>query len=195
MKKNYDDESFNFNDLDELIEKMFGNISSLPNLGDINPNTHHHSISYRFGTEMDEPEIHINGEKVDNETLKNLFRDIGIDSGIFPRRMNFNPTETQPELDMKELSISESPEHFVVEYKDTCFEVDKDRDSALLTIELPGVEKNHIVISQVGQKVSVIGEKEDTAYKVDFDIEFTLDNTKTKIVDANNNIYQIHFEQ
>jgi hypothetical protein len=50
------------------------------------------------------------------------------------------------------------------------------------------------VISQIGGKVLVVGENEDTAYRAEFEIDFKIDNTKTKM-DVNNNIYQIFFKK
>ncbi|MBN2155750.1 MAG: hypothetical protein JW776_06885 [Candidatus Lokiarchaeota archaeon] len=191
MKNNDIDgfDPFDFKDLDEMIERLFGNIANLPNLSDINPNMHHHSVSYRFGTGMDKPEIRINGELVDDKTLLDMVKGMKFDTNAIIRR-NYNPTINLPVLDAKNVSINENPDNDIVNYEDTFFEVERDENSALLTIELPNVEKDQIILSQSGNKVTIIGENEYTAYKVDFNIDFNLDKTKT-VIDGNNNIYQI----
>lgn len=179
MSKKINDgfDPFDFKDLDEMIKKLFGNIGNLPNLGETNPNTHHRSITYRFGTGMDKPEIRINGEEVDNDTINDVFKNHGL-----------NSNKNIPKLDVKDIAdtiVSSTPQ-----YEDPYFEVEKDGNSTILTIELPNVDKDHIFISQIGKKITIIGENDYTAYKAEFENEATIDKTKTNIV-GNNSIYQI----
>jgi hypothetical protein len=184
---NHGFEPFDFKDLDEMIEKLFGNISNLPNLGDSDPKTHHHSISYRFGTGLDKPEIRLNGEKIDNETMKEIFGNLGVNPE-FHTNLDLNSTRNLPVLDVKDLSSTEIPNSPT--YEDTYFEVEHEGESTTLTIELPGVEKDHIFISQTGNKVIIIGENDHTSYKAEFVNDTVIDINKT-IIDGNNSIYQI----
>jgi HSP20 family molecular chaperone IbpA len=195
MKKNDEGVNpFNFKDLDELIEKFFGNIGNLPNIGEGNPKTHHHSITYRFGTGMSKPEIRLNGEKVDDETMSNFLGNLGPNIKITPNRINLGSDKGITELDVKNLSLAKNPDIPSVQYENTYYELDKDGDTQILTIELPSVEQDGIIITQSKNFVTVIGESDYARYKVEFEIDFTIDKTKTEI-EGNNSIYQIRLSK
>ncbi len=190
MNKKIDDDfnNFEFKDLGEIIEKLFGNISKLPNLGDINPKTHHHSITYRFGAGMDKPEIRLNGEEIDNETLNNFIGDLNPNTRIIPKKITLNSKNHTQELDIKNISISENPNPPIAQFEETYFEVEKDGETRIVTIELPSVEEDQIFISQSGDLVTIIGENEFMAFKVEFEMEFKFNKTE---IEGRNSIYQI----
>ena len=97
-----------------------------------------------------------------------------------------NSTRNLPEIDVKNISLSETP---VIQYKETYFEIDKGKNSLLVTIELPGIEIEQITVTYVVQTVTIIGEN-DTSYKAEFDVDFEIDDDKIEIT-GNNSIYQI----
>ncbi|MHA1111730.1 MAG: hypothetical protein ACTSRE_11555 [Promethearchaeota archaeon] len=189
MKKHDDGfEPFDIKDLDEMLEKLFGNISDLPNLGENAPKTHHHSITYRFGTGMDKPEIRLNGKKVNDEDLQNFMEKMGPNMRLTPTRVSLGSTEGIQELDIKDVSIPDNPDPSAVDYNDTYFEIGHDGEARIVTIELPGVEKDHILLTQNGSTLSIIGENEYTSYKAEFQLDFQHRNID---IDGINGIYQI----
>lgn len=190
--KAHDDgfDPFNFKDLDKLIEKFFGNISNLPNLGEGKPKTHHHSVTYRFGNSMDNPEIRINGKKVDDETIKDFMESLGPNVKMTPSRIRLGSDEGITELDVKDLSITESLDYPSIQYEDTYFEIEHEGYARIVTIELPGIEKDQIKISQSGSTVIIIGESKSAKYKAEFQLDFKYKNKK---ITGMNSIYQIRF--
>lgn len=194
---NKDDDGINpfeFKELDELIKKFFGNIGNLRNIGESNPKTDHHSITYRFGTGMDKPEVRLNGEKVDDETISKFLGNLGPNIKITPNRVSLGSDNAITELNVKNLLLAEDLDIPSVQYENTYYELDKDGDSQILTIELPGVEEDGIIITQSKNLVTVIGESDFARYKVEFDIDFPIDKTKTEIA-GNNSIYQIRLSK
>ncbi len=169
-------------------------IGNLPNLGESNPKNHHHSITYRFGTGMDKPEVRLNGEKVDDETMSKFLGNLGPNIKITPHRISLGSDNGITELDVKNLSLVENPDISSVQYENTYYELDKDGDSQILTIELPGVEEDGIIITQSKNLVTVIGESDFAKYMAKFEIDFTIDKTKTEI-EGNNGIYQIRLSK
>ena len=196
MSKKIDDdfEPFDFKNLDEMLKRLFGNIGELPNLSRINPNTHHHSISYRFGAGMDKPEIRLNGEKLDDVTINNLFKFQNKSDLNLQGNSHLNSTDNLPELDAREISVPDTFNPSAPQYESTFFEVEQEEKAILITIELPGVDKNSVIVSQTGNKVSIIGENEFTSYIADFETDKIIDNSKTEI-NGNNSIYQIRLIQ
>ena len=96
------------------------------------------------------------------------------------------------ELDVRDVSISEADEEIFPQYEDTYFEIEHEGKARIVTIELPGVEKDQIMVSQIGSTVTIIGESEFTAYKAEFQLDYEYNNTE---IDGNNYIYQIRLNQ
>ena len=191
MTKKYNDDDFNnftFKDLNEMIEKLFGNIGKLPNLGSNKPNTHHHSIIYRFGKGMDKPEIRLDGEKIDETELSDFVNTMGPNKKFVPSKIRMSSGNSVSEIDLKDVSIQENTKQAIPKFEETYFEVDSSNGASVITIELPSVEKDRINISQSGDTVTIIGENDRTSYKVRFNIDYTYNNTQ---IEGKNSIYQI----
>jgi HSP20 family molecular chaperone IbpA len=190
MKK-YDEKdppNNDISDLDELIKKFFGNIRMFP--VDSNQKPHHHSISYRFGTGMGKAEIRVDGEKVNEEEMKNFMDYMGSNFNIKPTRVTLGSNNGISTFDVRDIEIPENPVPQAEEYLDTYFEIEHDGNTRIVTIELPGVNKDHISVTQNGNTVTIIGENQYTAYKAEFQLDFTF---KKKLISGKNSIYQIRF--
>ncbi|TFG18946.1 MAG: hypothetical protein EU530_07610 [Promethearchaeota archaeon] len=143
---------------------------------------------------MDKPEVRLNGEKVDDETISKFLGNLGPNIKITPNRVSLGSDNAITELNVKNLLLAEDLDIPSVQYENTYYELDKDGDSQILTIELPGVEEDGIIITQSKNLVTVIGESDFARYKVEFDIDFPIDKTKTEIA-GNNSIYQIRLSK
>ncbi|MHA1819702.1 MAG: Hsp20/alpha crystallin family protein [Promethearchaeota archaeon] len=198
--------------------------------------THGTSISYKWMTGMDKPEIRINGKPISPEDLnkfgdlfnadvpniKDMLKNLGMNNFGFPM---FGPDHNgqigRPiEVDLKEIAENmENQEEINInkqaptranlsshgspikepasEYEEPYGELTlNEKDIAEITIELPGVDQDRIIINYLDKKVVIYGDPEfgNRTFKKSFNLKFSPDKSKTKI-EGRNGIYTIRFKK
>lgn len=200
-----------FENFDEFMKKFFSGTFKPPfgsefeiDIGEYNPQTpnsvgNHYSISYKYDNNMKKPEIHLNGRSVDEETLKKLIKE------KFPEGINFYPENelgylpsekpTENIIDVGDLNLAdkqvETKDEYLIPYYDTY----QEDGSFEITMELPGVVENNILINYMNKSVIINADDgEGTFYRKQFELDFEPDTTKTEIT-GKNWIYTITLEK
>lgn len=199
---------FDIDGLDDLMKNIFGEGFRMPDFGFgtepfmLGPEGlgNGKSISYRFSSDMDKPEIRINGKPVDidEEQLKKM-----MSGGMRPESFDFQPQQI-PTLDAGEIELEKNPIDASgkslpaansvksAEYEEPYSEIyiNDARDSVTITVELPSVMKERIIINHYDNNVTITGESEDRLYRKRFELPFKPDKEKTEI-DGRNGIFEI----
>jgi HSP20 family molecular chaperone IbpA len=176
--------SDDYDDFIERIKKMF-NIDSdkfdidlffmpesnmkLPFNPD-NKNIKGFKISYHFNEEMDKPEIRFEGD-IDRKKIAEYLKN--IDLSKHPQFKKIVKRRKSNVIDAKELSLEPCTE------EESCViepfsEINCGEDKAEIIIEMPGIEKGHILISclEDGKKVKITAENESRKFLKIFDMPF-----------------------
>lgn len=151
--------------------------------------TKRYSISYKFGTGMDKPEIRVNGNLMDIENFKELFENMP--------QFGLNSSENQKlALDARNLNISDKETNSETQYIEPFYEIfdDLNENSTGITLELPGVSIENIVISYYGDEVVIIGESLDRIFRKELMLDFVADKDETEVW-GKNGVFQIRFKK
>ena len=118
-----------FDHLDAIIKKMFENL----NLGGEDAKDSY-SISYRFNSEMDEPEIKVNGKN--NPEISEQFNRLLAD---------FTSGKIGPSLNNVEITKKKNN-------ADPFIDIFDEHNYFLIVVELPGIEKEDISLTSISAK-------------------------------------------
>lgn len=215
IKKKPEREPIDFSGDDDLFNKIFGNLFNFPNdslgfdFANMNPEDIKKNIktfSFRFGTGMDKPDITMNGEPI--EFNPDFLKDIMAKG--FPDGFNFGFGPQIPEIDAGDVSMEGHVSPFDTEaeqkngksdvavknvpYETPYSEVEENGDSAIITIELPDIEENQIILNYYHKEITITAENEDRKFRTEFKLKFEPNKDKTTI-EHNNSIYIIKLEK
>ncbi|TFG18033.1 MAG: hypothetical protein EU531_01505 [Promethearchaeota archaeon] len=148
-------------------------------------------ISYHFNKGMDKPEIRFEGD-IDKEKLQEYLKNIDISR--YPQFKDLIEKRQPNVIDAKELYLEPC-----IGKDETCIiepfsEMNTTDDRVEILIEMPGIEKGHILISALedGNKVKISAENESRKFLKTFDLPY-----KVKVgdytMDVNNGITTIKF--
>jgi HSP20 family molecular chaperone IbpA len=182
----------NFKDIMDMFDFSSDKMVDLDKLGEnegSDEKTRSYSISYKYKTGMDKPEININGNPVNSENFKDLFRNI-TNLGIK------DPTLNQIELDPRDFQLSSGNSKSLNEFEEPLYDLIEDSNGhpTGITLELPGVSIEKIIISYFDDEVIITGESEDRIFRKELTLEYKPDKEKTQVF-GKNGIYQIHFSK
>ncbi len=150
-------------------------------------------ISYHFSDGMDKPEIRFEGD-IDRKKLRKYLRN--IDLSKYPQLNQMAKNQKQNVIDAKELFLepcTNKDDECIIE---PFSEINYDDNTVEIIIEMPGIEKGHILISSIedGGKVKITAENELRKFVKLFDLPF-----KVKIgdygLDVNNGVTTILFHK
>ncbi|MHA1339552.1 MAG: Hsp20/alpha crystallin family protein [Promethearchaeota archaeon] len=143
-----------------------------------------YSISYRWQTGMDKPEIIVKGDATEDDIQRFLK---GIQAKFGRHALSSN------DFDVKMLEPGEGEElESNEEYRYPDGEIQSGNSNAIVTLEMPGVGKDDVKIDIDGKKVTIIGEKGDIKYKRKFTLKFEPSEHE---ITANNGIIEITFKK
>lgn len=154
-----------------------------------NENVKGFKISYHFDEGMDKPEIRFEGD-IDKNKLRDFFKKIDISKN--PYFKNLVRKKHSNVIDAKELYLepcTDKDKECVIE---PFSEINVYDDCVEIIIEMPGIEKGHILISSLedGKKIKISAENETRKFLKTFDLPY-----KVKIgdstMDVNNGITTI----
>ncbi|MBD3353215.1 MAG: hypothetical protein GF364_17175 [Candidatus Lokiarchaeota archaeon] len=206
--KDKKDNPFRFDGIDDFIKNFFGMNRSKPFLPMENKNEEDdgsdrhvkkNSFTYRFGTGMDKPDIRINGKPVDiNDNIFKRIMSQGLPEGFNPNMM---PTNQQV-IDAGEVSLGNTPINYSEDdyrpqddmYEEPYYEIEKLEDKLVVTIELPSVKEENIVINYYENNVTITAENEIRRFRKSFELEFEPDKEET-LISGRNGIYEIEFHK
>ncbi|MHA1339421.1 MAG: Hsp20/alpha crystallin family protein [Promethearchaeota archaeon] len=153
-----------------------------------------------------------NGKMID---FNQIFGE-GFDPSIFGNMFNNMPQiKPIPEIDASQIKLENEDEKIkprstklikekirrqkekipsVRQYETPYYELQENEDSIEITLELPYVKKEDIIINYFDNKVTITADSEFKSYQKSFDLKFIPDKKKTKIY-GNNGVYQIIFKK
>ena len=180
MKDNYDDDEYK--DFIEKFKKFFKIDSDIfdidflfmpesmrdPNVDPTNSEMKGFKVSYHFEKGMDEPEIKIEGD-IDEDKIKEYLK--GMDMRNIP---NFKRVRKVPHSK----------------------EIDEYEDRVEILLEVPGIEKGHVILSlsQDGKKAKIYAENSKRSFEKEVKLPFksSLDDHNLEV---NNGIATIIFKK
>jgi len=148
-------------------------------------------ISYHFNKGMDKPEIRFEGD-IDKEKLQEYLKNIDISR--YPQFKDLIEKRQPNVIDAKELYLEPCMDKDETCIIDPFSEMNATDDRVEILIEMPGIEKGHILISALedGNKVKISAENESRKFLKTFDLPY-----KVKVgdytMDVNNGITTIKF--
>ncbi|MHA1728587.1 MAG: Hsp20/alpha crystallin family protein [Promethearchaeota archaeon] len=170
--------------------------------------TDRYSISYRFGSDMDKPEIRVNGKHVDFKNFSDFFEKLGskIPGGLnFDDKFsNFRSFRIQNggskpilSVDAEQLSLDQGD----ILYAEPIFEIyengkEHHLTSAEVILEMPGVLKDDVIINYVEKGVTISGEVEHgkKIFQITINLKFK-PKIEDTIINEKNGIYTITFKE
>jgi len=173
----------NFNNpilnLDSDIE-----VKDFPNIKDFQEN----SFIIEYGTGMDKPLIKINGIPIefDENIWKNILNEYN--------NIEFNDFYDLGALKNANESITKNIDKYdelsLKKYETPYYEIIENPNHVEITLELPGVKKEDIIINYQHNRIIISADSEFKNYQKSFELKFTPNPSKTEIY-GNNGIYQI----
>ncbi len=147
-----------------------------------NDNLKGFKVSYHFNEGMDKPEIRFEGN-IDKKKLREYLKN--IDFSKHPQFKNLAKKKQSNVIDAKELYLephTDKDEDYIIE---PFSEMNINDDFVEIIIELPGIEKGHILISSLesSNKIKLTAENESRKFSKIFNLPY-----KVKIGDYNMDI-------
>jgi len=158
-----------------------------------NEKTKGFKISYHFDEGMDKPEIHFEGD-IDRKKLNEYLKNIDISQN--PYFKNLGKKNQSNVIDAKELCLEPCTDKNKTCVLEPFSEMNVNDDIVEILIEMPGIEKGHILISSVkdGEKVKISAENESRKFFKTFDLPFKV-KVGDYIMDVNNGITTIKLKK
>ncbi len=160
-----------------------------PNLNFQNKKVEGFKVTYHFESGMEKPEIKIEGD-FDEKKLKEYFKKLNLSSS--PQFKMLRKSGKKPVMDVGTLSLKPDFEREEFLEKEPYYELNMYDDYAEIVIELPGIEKGHIVLSlsEDGRKLKILTESNFQNFEKELQLpfEFTM---KDHVVEVNNGIVSI----
>jgi len=149
-------------------------------------------VSYHFEKGMDEPEIRIEGD-IDEDRIMDYLKRMNVKN--FSNFKRVDKSLNTKELDFGILSLEpcDNEEDCVIE---PYTEINEFEDYVQILLEVPGVEKGHIILSlnQDGKKVKIFAENSIRSFEKEVKLPFksSMDDHKLEV---NNGIATIIFKK
>ena len=160
-----------------------------PNLNLQNKKVEGFKVTYHFESGMEKPEIKIEGD-FDEKKLQEYFKKLNLSS--YPQFKMLRKSGKKQAMDVGTLSLKPDFEREEFLEKQPYYELNVYDDYAEIVIELPGIEKGHIVLSlsEDGRKLKILTESnfQNFEKKLQLPFESTL---KDHVVEVNNGIVSI----
>jgi HSP20 family molecular chaperone IbpA len=147
------------------------------------PHTKSYSISYKFGTGMKEPEIHVNGD-IDEEDLKNFMAQIPNGFG-FPGVENIVAGGVPAAIGAPEKKADDEG------YLEPFTDLQTTKDGAQAVFEMPGIGAPDIQIKIDGKVAIITASNGHSKYRKELMLDFKIKSEP--IIHANNGIITIDF--
>lgn len=143
-------------------------------------------VTYHFEPGMDKPEIRIEGN-FDEKKLQDYFKRLNISN--FPQFRQLGQSGKKQAIDVGTLSLQPNIKHEKSEVKEPYYEINFHEDFANIIMEVPGVEKGHILLSlsEDGRNLKVSTEINfvDFEKKIRLPFESTMED---HVLEVNNGI-------
>ena len=148
-----------------------------------NPQSKSYSISYRFGTDMDKPEIKVNGD-IDEESIRNMLSNFGPFSGMIGFK---TPAIIEPE---KPKTKKPTPG---LDHEEPFTDILENDQGADVVLEMAGVVTEDIRIQHEDQKIIITAATPYKKYRAEIKLGFKpLPDPK---ILSNNGIITIEFRK
>ena len=150
-------------------------------------------ISYHFDEGMDKPEIHFEGN-IDRNKLREYLKNIDISQ--HPYFENLKKKGNSNIIDAKELSLEPCTNQNQTCVIEPFSEMNINEENIEIVIEMPGVEKGHILISALedGEKVRISAENDSRKFLKTFDLPYKV-QVGNYTMDVNNGITTIKLKK
>ncbi len=160
-----------------------------PNLNLQNKKVEGFKVTYHFESGMEKPEIKIEGD-FDEKKLQEYFKKLNLSS--YPQFKTLRKPEKKQAMDVGTLSLNPDFEREDFLEKEPYYELNMYEDYAEIVIELPGIEKGHIVLSlsEDGRKLKVLTKSNFQNFKKVLQLPFE-STMKDHVVEFNNGIVSI----
>ncbi|GAH55830.1 unnamed protein product [marine sediment metagenome] len=204
MSDEFDDDYYDFL---ERIKKLFKieegvfNVDFLflpesnfdPNLNLKNKKIEGFKVTYHFESGMEKPEIKIEGD-FDEKKLQEYFKKLNLSS--YPQFKTLRKPGEKHVMDVSKLSLKPDFEREGFLEKEPYCELNVHDDYAEILIELPGIEKGHIILSlsEDGRKLKILTEINFLNFEKELQLPFE-STMKDHVVEINNGIVSINMRK
>lgn len=160
-----------------------------PNLNLQNKKVEGFKVTYHFEPGMEKPEIKIEGD-FDEKKLHEYFKRLNLSSS--PQFKMLRKSRKNPVMDVGTLYLKPDFEREDFLEKETYYELNVYDDYAEIVIELPGIEKGHIILSlsKDGRKLKILTESNFQNFEKELQLPFE-STMKDHVVEINNGIVTI----
>jgi len=160
-----------------------------PNLNLQNKKVEGFKVTYHFEPGMEKPEIKIEGD-FDEKKLQEYFKKLNLPS--YPQFKMLRKSGKKQVMDVGALSLKPDFERVNSLEKETYYELNVYDDYAEIVIEIPGIEKGHIILSlsEDGRKLKILTESNFQNFEKELQLPFE-STMKDHVVEINNGIVSI----
>jgi len=160
-----------------------------PNLNLQNKKVEGFKVTYHFESGMEKPEIKIEGD-FDEKKLQEYFKKLNLSS--YPQFRTLRKSGKRQGMDVGTLSLKPDFEREDFLKKEPYYELNIYDDYAEIVIELPGIEKGHIVLSlsEDGRKLKILTKSNFQNFEKELHLSFE-STLKDHVVEVNNGIVSI----
>ena len=160
-----------------------------PNLNLQNKKVEGFKVTYHFESGMEKPEIKIESD-FDEKKLKEYIKKLNLSSS--PQFKMLRKSGKKPVMDVGTLSLKPDFEQEEFLEKEPYYELIMYDDYTEIVMELPGIEKGHIVLSlsEDGRKLKILTESNFQNFEKELQLPFE-STMKDHVVEVNNGIVSI----
>jgi HSP20 family molecular chaperone IbpA len=160
-----------------------------PNLNLQNKKVEGFKVTYHFESGMEKPEIKIEGD-FDEKKLQEYFKKLNLSP--YPQFKMLRKSGKKQAMDAGTLSLKPDFEREDFLEKEPYYELNVYDDYAEIIIELPGIEKGHIILSlsKDGRRLKILTERNFQNFKKELQLPFE-STMKDHVVEINNGIVSI----
>jgi HSP20 family molecular chaperone IbpA len=146
-------------------------------------------VTYHFEPGMEKPKIKIEGD-FDEKKLQEYFKRLNLSSS--PQFKMLRKSGKKPVMDLRTLSLKPDFEREDFLEKEPYYELNVYDDYAEIVIELPGIEKGHVILSlsKDGRKLKILTESNFQNFEKELQLPFE-STMKDHVVEINNGIVTI----
>jgi len=160
-----------------------------PNLNLPNKKVEGFKVTYHFESGMEKPEIKIEGD-FNEKKLQEYFKKLNLSS--YPQFKMLRNSEKKQVMDVGTFTLKPDFEREDSMEKEPYYELNEYDDYAEIVIELPGIEKGHIILSlsEDGRKLKILTEINFQNFEKELQLPFE-STMKNHVVEVNNGIVSI----
>ena len=200
LKDEFDDDYYDFLERIKKIFKINEGVFDVdflflpesnfnPNLNFQNKKVEGFKVTYHFESGMEKPEIKIEGD-FDEKKLQEYFKKLNLSS--YPQFKTLRKSGKKQEMNVGTLSLKPDFEREELLEKEPYYELNVHDDYAEIVIELPGIEKGHIILSlsEDGRKLKIL--TKSNFHNFEKEVQLPFESTiKEHVVEINNGIVSI----